>query len=271
MVNKYFCNIKLSIVMKIFFLICSILTSHLSYGAVDSLILNHASWKYLDVGSSQANWATKTFNDASWASGNSQLGYGEGDEQAVVSYGPNINQKYVTTYFRRSFFVNNPASYTSLTLNLICDDGAVVYLNGVEMQRENMPVGVISYPTSASIGIGVNENAWHTYTLSSGQLTAASLSAGNNVIAVEIHQFVETSGFVTSTDVSFNLTLAATISTAVGGDTLVNNHSYWKYLDNGSNQGTTWYGTGFNDASWAAGNAELGYGDGDCQFWTIRF
>jgi Calcineurin-like phosphoesterase/Purple acid Phosphatase, N-terminal domain len=249
--------------MKKILLICSILTSHLSYGAVDSLILNHASWKFLDVGSSQANWATKTFNDASWASGNSQLGYGDGDEQTVVSYGPNINQKYVTTYFRRSFFVNNPALYTSLTLNLICDDGAVVYLNGVEMQRENMPVGVISYPTSASIGIGVNENAWHTYTLSSGQLTAANLSVGNNVIAVEIHQFVETSGFVTSTDISFNLTLAATISTAVGGDTLVNNHSYWKYLDNGSNQGTAWYGTGFNDASWAAGNAELGYGDGD--------
>jgi hypothetical protein len=61
--------------MKKFLLICSILTSHLSYGAVDSLILNHASWKYLDVGSSQANWATKTFNDASWASGNSQLGW----------------------------------------------------------------------------------------------------------------------------------------------------------------------------------------------------
>ena len=239
------------------------MTSHLSYGAVDSLILNHASWKFLDVGSSQANWATKTFNDASWASGNSQLGYGDGDEQTIVSYGPLISQKYVTTYFRRSFFVNNPASYTSLTLNLICDDGAVVYLNGVEMQRENMPAGAVSYPTSASIGIGVNENAWHTYTLSSGQLTAANLSAGNNVIAVEIHQFVETSGFVTSTDISFNLTLAATISTAVGGDTLVNNHSYWKYLDNGSNQGTAWYGMSFNDVSWAAGNAELGYGDGD--------
>ena len=45
--------------------------------------------------------------------------------------------------------------------------------------------------------------------------------------------------------------------------TLISNGSSWKYLDDGSNQGTAWYGTGFNDASWASGNAELGYGDGE--------
>src|SRR5688572_25455760 len=37
----------------------------------------------------------------------------------------------------------------------------------------------------------------------------------------------------------------------------------WKYLDNGSNQGTAWRNTSFNDAAWKTGAAELGYGDGD--------
>ena len=251
--------------MKKILLICSILISHLSYGAVDSLILNNSSWKYLDNNTRPSNWEkpNSIYSDASWAKGNAQLGYGEGDEQKVVSFGPNAEDKYVTTYFRKSFNVNNPAMYGSLTLNLIRDDGAVVYLNGIEIIRNNLPTGTILHGTGASVGIGVNENDWIPYTIST-----TNLVAGNNVIAVEIHQFVETTGInvgkVTSTDVSFNLTLATNISTAVGGDTLVNNNSYWKYLDDGSNQGTTWYTNAFTGANtWAAGNAELGYGDGD--------
>jgi hypothetical protein len=37
----------------------------------------------------------------------------------------------------------------------------------------------------------------------------------------------------------------------------------WKYLADGSNQGTAWRQPGFNDAAWPTGAAELGYGDGD--------
>ena len=37
----------------------------------------------------------------------------------------------------------------------------------------------------------------------------------------------------------------------------------WKYLANGTNQGTAWRAAGFNDAAWPSGTAELGYGDGD--------
>lgn len=37
----------------------------------------------------------------------------------------------------------------------------------------------------------------------------------------------------------------------------------WKYLGNGSNQGTAWRAAGFNDSGWSTGTAELGYGDGD--------
>lgn len=36
--------------------------------------------------------------------------------------------------------------------------------------------------------------------------------------------------------------------------------SAWKYLDNGSNQGTVWRGLSFNDGSWKTGNGKFGYG-----------
>ncbi|MFO1484957.1 MAG: metallophosphoesterase family protein [Verrucomicrobiaceae bacterium] len=37
----------------------------------------------------------------------------------------------------------------------------------------------------------------------------------------------------------------------------------WRYLDDGSDQGTAWRDTAFNDSTWTAGPAQLGYGDGD--------
>lgn len=43
--------------------------------------------------------------------------------------------------------------------------------------------------------------------------------------------------------------------------TLVPFGAVWKYLDNGTNQGTAWRAQGFNDTSWRSGPAELGYGD----------
>ncbi len=37
----------------------------------------------------------------------------------------------------------------------------------------------------------------------------------------------------------------------------------WKYLGDGSNQGTAWRQAGFDDSTWMSGPAELGYGDND--------
>ena len=44
---------------------------------------------------------------------------------------------------------------------------------------------------------------------------------------------------------------------------LISSEANWKYLDDGSDQGTSWRSVGFDDSSWQSGPAELGYGDGD--------
>ena len=56
--------------------------------------------------------------------------------------------------------------------------------------------------------------------------------------------------------------LAPGLSAAVP-DVLVPTGSIWKYLDNGSDQGTAWRSAGYNDSGWPSGPAQLGYGDGD--------
>ena len=125
----------------------------------------------------------------------------------MVSYGPSSFNKYITTYFRKSFTVANPAVYTALALQLLRDDGAVVYLNGTEVARSNMPSTTISYTTRASTTITASgETTYNNYTPA-----LSLLVTGTNVIAVEIHQVNPS-----SPDISFNLGLTATSTTTCG-------------------------------------------------------
>jgi hypothetical protein len=169
-----------------------------------NLISAGSSWKYLDNGTDQGTaWYGVSYNDASWASGNAELGYGDGDEATTVSYGPNSGSKYITTYFRQTFNVTNAAQITALDIQLVCDDGAVVYINGQEAGRYNMPGGTIDYTTEASSTIALwYEDDWNP--LSASPLTLVN---GINVIAVEVHQ--DDPG---SSDISFNLKMDAQVS-----------------------------------------------------------
>ena len=119
-----------------------------SIAADTTLVPKNKAWKYLDDGSNQAAaWSAPSFDDSSWVSGPAQLGYGDGDEATVVSFGPDSNNKFITTYFRHTFNVADISSFVTLTLQLLRDDGAVVYLNGSEIHRSNMPGGNIDYTT----------------------------------------------------------------------------------------------------------------------------
>lgn len=164
------------------------------------LVPSGATWRFLDNGTDQGTaWRAAGFSDGSWAAGPAELGYGDADEATVVSFGPDANNKYITTYFRHSFNVADPSGFSGLVLDVLRDDGMVVYINGAEVARDNMPGGTISFNTLATTALGVPQEA----TFFRYNIPAASLVAGANVIAVEIHQ---ANG--TSSDVSFNLQLA---------------------------------------------------------------
>jgi hypothetical protein len=165
-----------------------------------TLVAQGATWRYLDNGSNPGTaWRATSFNDGSWKQGPAQLGYGDGDEQTVVSYGPNAGQKYLTSYYRRQFLAD-PASFGStLTLNLLRDDGAVVYLNGTEVVRTNIPAGTVTSTTYSVTNVSGNaEQAFLTFSI-----PANLLVSGTNTIAVEIHQ-----DYRGDPDSSFDLSLA---------------------------------------------------------------
>ena len=163
-----------------------------------------ATWKYLDNGSNQGTaWKEVAFNDVSWASGPAELGYGDGDEATVVDCSGVANcntNNYITTYFRYTFNVPDRSLFTGLNLSLIRDDGVVVYLNGTEIWRDNMPASAPAYNTLALTAIG---GTGESTPVGPASPLANTLVDGMNVLAVEIHQAA-----ITSTDISFNLSLS---------------------------------------------------------------
>ena len=219
--------------------------------AETTLIPAHDGWRYLDDGSNQFTaWRDVDFDDAAWGLGRAEMGYGDGDERTDISWGPNPNNRYITTYFRRKFEVPDPSVLRSLSLELKRDDGAVVYLNGNEVFRTNMPQGTINSATLATSSLGVPEED----AFLSVDVPTSLLEPGTNQLAVEVHQ-----ADVTSSDVSFDLKLVGyprpTPLSPAG--------AVWSYLDTGVDPGAFWTRRGFDDSLWAMGPAQLGYGDGD--------
>jgi hypothetical protein len=167
------------------------------------LVPTNALWKYLVTASAPAGaWTTAAFADGSWPSGPAQLGYEDGDEATLIGWGPDSAHRYVTTYFRRSFQVDNPSVFASLLLRLLRDDGGVVYLNGQEVFRSNVGGGAPLYQMLAPAAVtGADETSSYYST----NLAPALLQPGLNVLAAEIHQNTVDS----SADLSFGLELRA--------------------------------------------------------------
>ena len=160
-----------------------------------------SAWRYLDDGSDQGSaWRERIFDDSAWAVGLGQLGYGDGDEATVVRYGPDAAAKHIVTYFRHDFFVESAANVADLTLELIRDDGAAVYLNGVRIALDNLDPDSPFYPLAGSAaGDGIPP-------LSLPVPEEGRLVNGWNVLAVEIHQ-----DGPDSSDISFDARLTGRV------------------------------------------------------------
>jgi hypothetical protein len=171
-----------------------------------TLVSWNAVWKYLDNGSDQNTaWRASSFSDTSWASGPAVLGYGDPDVATVISYGSNSSAKYITSYFRKQINFSNPSAYAGVTLNMRRDDGAIVYVNGTEVYRTNMPAGTVTYTTAASSAAADDGAGIFT-----ANIPIAAFVTGTNTVAVEVHQNAGT-----SSDVVFDMEMIARDSSSL--------------------------------------------------------
>ena len=151
-----------------------------------ALIQTNSVWRYsAPANAPGAAWMGTAFNDAAWPIGAAPLGYNDPqlnmDCATVLPYGPDPQNRYRTAYFRKTFNVLKRSTVTGLTINARVNDGMVLYLNGVEVQRVNMPAGAVSHNTLATMEVPPFH--WVSF-----QIPATWLVQGNNVLAAEVHQ-----------------------------------------------------------------------------------
>jgi hypothetical protein len=168
--------------------------------ATVSLVPMGAQWRYYDRGDlAGLGWRQPSFSDASWVAGAAPLGYGDDNMVTTVSFGGVATNKFTTTWFRHSFVVDDPTGFQTVTLGLIRDDGAAVFLNGREVFRSNLPTGTLSPATRALASVGGSEETAVFET----DLDPALILQGTNVLAVEVHQYA-----ADSSDLRFSLQIA---------------------------------------------------------------
>ncbi len=164
-------------------------------------VIGRVPWSYLEDGSDPGpDWNQLGFVPGDvWKSGESQLGYGDRDERTLLEFGDDPDNRPVTVYFRHEFEIADASRYLTLNLRLLRDDGAIVYLNGEEVVRSNLPTDrEITPDTLASTNVqGSAERSFRPF-----NIDPSLLRDGTNVIAVEVHQ-----ASASSADLSFDLRL----------------------------------------------------------------
>lgn len=149
--------------------------------ATNTLVAMDGLWKFnnagVDLGSA---WRDPGFDDAAWSNGVALFFHTAASLPAAKN--TPLSPVRLTSYFRARFVFDGNANQTRLAARLLIDDGAVIYLNGIEVARVNMPAGPISFSTLASAVVGdaeVGDVVW---------ISPGSLNSGTNVLAVEVHQ-----------------------------------------------------------------------------------
>jgi hypothetical protein len=156
-------------------------------------------WRYNKTGTELGTaWQARLYNDTvtGWEGPGTMLFGFESTEQEYNNIGVFFNTRFpdpqtagnfrTNFYFRAHFTMPfySPATLAAVTLQTTnwIDDGAVFYLNGVELGRFNMPTGPVNASTFAGPALAEPIRFITNY------VAGANLQAGDNVLAVELHQ-----------------------------------------------------------------------------------
>jgi hypothetical protein len=151
-------------------------------GPIDPIVIMDAAlldWSYRK-GQSEASspidaWRQPGFvEDASWLTGQTPIGYADGDDNTTLS---DMQNAYSTVYLRNEFTLTEIPE--KLTLRLYVDDGAIAWINGTEVGRPFVSAGDKAF--DALTGVADHEASWVDVPLTDlGNL----LNVGTNTIAI---------------------------------------------------------------------------------------
>lgn len=220
-----------------------------------------APWSYWFQPDAPApEWRADDYDVSAWPTGDAPFGWGHAQLGTTLTI---EGTKPVTSYYRRSFEVQDATRVEALTLTTRADDGIVVYVNGVEAGRANMPEGAIGHTTFATAAPNAATALANPVTLS---VPGWVLRSGPNTVTAQVH-----SNYRSTPSASFELTgllsllpdgapptepppgPAQPVDVIVGG-------SDWAYSFAEAAPDPEWAQPAFDAAQWPTGIAPLGWG-----------
>ena len=143
-----------------------------------------STWRYWDGGSlPAADWTSPTYDDREWPAGPAPLGFGDAHIATAVNGGPD-GARHISTWLRHSFTLSDAAGVSEARLRVLYDDGVVVYLNGSEAARLNLPDGELAAGTLALSSIGGDAEITPTEV----EIDPGLLVDGVNQLAIDLRQ-----------------------------------------------------------------------------------
>ncbi|MCD8265721.1 MAG: CotH kinase family protein, partial [Prevotellaceae bacterium] len=173
-----------------------------------SLIKKGSTWSYYDKGSlDNESWTSASYDHSQWQSGKAVLGYCSQDTMTTQ-----LTKSLPCYYFSTTCQLDEtPESDATFTLDYTVDDGFVIYINGTEAGRYNMPSGTVSYSTYATDYAEGNPDS------GTMKLSASLFHEGTNLICVEVHNNSDTSSDIywdASLTFASNATTGSYVSTS---------------------------------------------------------
>ena len=151
-------------------------------------IKNGDAWSYYDNGYLESNWFEKQ-NYQDWKIGESPLGYGDRSIVTKLSFGGDEENKELIKYFTKEINIKEVSKYKGFEFKLRRDDGAIIYVNGKELYRDNMPQGHVTKLTKPLEVINSKEEKLFYTKI----FDASIFKNGMNTINVQVHQYNERS------------------------------------------------------------------------------
>ncbi|MFA7288186.1 MAG: T9SS type A sorting domain-containing protein [Melioribacteraceae bacterium] len=139
----------------------------------------------VDTTKVELNWKSLEYNEQDWKKGLTPIGSNATGSVTLI-------EKVITGYFRKKVFIENVSSIVGVGILIKASDGAIVYLNGNEIQRINFSSDKEAiYTEMADAAKTINQMIVLNSTNG-----LKYLKAGENIIAVEIHRS-STNEFIT--------------------------------------------------------------------------
>ncbi len=203
----------------IFLFLALFLSLPFSSFSQEQIIKTGENWKYFDDGSLGINWFEQTEISKNWKSGKSPIGYGDRKVVTNIGYGSDPENKHTVKYFSKTISIEEPNKFLAFGLQIKRDDGIVVYINGKEAYRNNIPLVTVNGNTFAIERIdGRDESEILLATIDSEYFIP-----GKNIIAVSVHQVSPSSSDCIFDLEMFGYTDPKMLSTIISSQSALNN------------------------------------------------